>query len=1083
MYRRDRSGRGYDRDRRDDRRDDRLVAPPREVRDDRAAERAGLHWVRVDMHLHTPASSDYRDPEGTYLKILQRAEERGLDIIALTDHNSVQGYAQMLEEIRTLEMLETRGRLNDDEIRDLAEYRRLRETLLVLPGFEFTATFGFHILGLFPPGTSLRKLELLLLKLDVPEHKMLAGAPDAGPTSDVIEAYEAIHEAGGLAIAAHANSSNGVAMQGFNFGGQTKIAYTQHTALAALEVTDLDQSGRRTTESFFNGSKPEYPRRMHCIQGSDAHSIDKEPGEGANKRLGVGDRCTELLLPTPTFEAMRALFAGNDFDRIRPYRPGQVATYDFVRQARSQGPSIVQAFHERASTKTTRTRGVLKDVAAFANTSGGTIYLGVSADEAVPVRGVDSVEDTQQMLRLDIQRSIVPPLDVTFTTQVSDGHQVVLLQVPRGDARPYMFETAGQIYVRQESESVPATRDDIVRLVLEAHGERMTAELAAAALSVPEEESAAAAQALSEAEMLSDEMVEDAISGSSVPLDLAHRRKRRRRRGGVGAAGESGAESETTEDDEPAAVAAWTTTPAWEGPEDAGATPPDRAAAVATAQADFGLTADPAVEPMPDAEAAAAGRGRRGRGRGQRSETEVAEAAATLAATRWQPQGAVLAEPVAAEIAEPPVAATTPAPPLATAPEPAGEAPRVRRKGTLYQVHRNDLGEPEVGNATRERRAGLYSDRAGELLDAALRAANPAGMFELERNQLWLPDGVAPVLPEGLTARRRVAGLLNDTVLNAKSGPGGVFRSAAELAPPAPTPNPSPTKRGENAVSPAVQEPQAEATTVAEAAPPARTGRGGRGRSKAATAVAEAATLVSTEPAAVPTPTAVAAPTAVAPTPAAVPTATEITPGIRTLPGEKLSGKRVRAGAAPAPVTPTAPVPATPVAPAAPTRTTRGGKAAAAPPERTPEPGNGAAAPPPPTKPGPATVPPPRTGVEVVATENRNGVPYHSMRDLRNGSIVHNVTRYSARRLWYYAIMRHEAGAPDPAEITWSGEVGLWHRVKRANVLRYDLVSREPDGSLRMYYGVTEDGINGPWRDIDLDAADIEQSEGEGDWG
>ncbi len=1071
MYRRDRSGRGYDRDRRDDRRDDRLVAPPREVRDDRAAERAGLHWVRVDMHLHTPASSDYRDPEGTYLKILQRAEERGLDIIALTDHNSVQGYAQMLEEIRTLEMLEARGRLNDEETTDLAEYRRLRETLLVLPGFEFTATFGFHILGLFPPGTSLRKLELLLLKLDVPEHKMLAGAPDAGPTSDVIEAYEAIHEAGGLAIAAHANSSNGVAMQGFNFGGQTKIAYTQHVALAALEVTDLDQAGRRTTESFFNGSKPEYPRRMHCIQGSDAHSIDKEPGEGANKRLGVGDRCTELLLPAPTFEAMRALFAGNDFDRIRPYRPGQVAAYDFVRQARSQGPSIVQAFHERASTKTTRTRGVLKDVAAFANTNGGTIYLGVSADEAVPVRGVDSVEETTTMLRLDIQRSIVPPLDVTFTTQMSESRPVVLLQVPRGGDRPYMFETAGQIYIRQESESVPATRDDIVRLVLEAHGERTTAELAAAALSVPEEESAAAAQALSEAELLSDEMVEDALTGSSVPVDLAHRRKRRRRRGGDRAATgvpETELEAETDEDDEPEAVAAWTTTPAWEGPEDApAATTADRAAAVTSALTDFDLTADPAVEPVPAEEApsesAPARPGRRGRGRGQGSETAVAEAAALLAATQWQPERAAVPEPqpVAEPLIAVPFAETTQAPPLDVAPEPTVEAPRVRRKGVLYQIHRNDLGEPEVGNAARERRAGLYADRAGQLLDADVRAANPQGMFELERNQLWQPDGMEPALPAGLTARRRSPSLLNDTVLNAKSGPGGLFQSAAELAPPAPTPA-------------AAQEP---AATADPAVPPARTGRGGRGRGKVAVAAAAPAPAEAEIAPTGATPT----PVAVVPAPTAVPIIAEVAPGIRTLPGEKLSGARMRAGAASA-VAPLAPPLPTPPVTSAPR--TRGGRAGAAAASVPPETGTGpVAAPMPPAKPGAPTVPAPRTGVEVVSTENRNGVPYHSMRDLRNGSVVHNVTRYSARRLWYYAIMRHEAGAPDPAEIIWSGEVGLWHRVKRANVLRYDLVSREPDGSLRLYYGVTEDGISGPWRAIDLNAGDIEQSEGDGDWG
>ena len=86
-----------------------------------------------------------------------------------------------------------------------------------------------------------------------------------------------INEAGGIVIAAHANSTNGVAMRGMNFGGQTRIAYTQDKNLHALEVTDLDQKGPRTTAAFFNGTKPEYPRRMHCIQGSDAHRLSTDP--------------------------------------------------------------------------------------------------------------------------------------------------------------------------------------------------------------------------------------------------------------------------------------------------------------------------------------------------------------------------------------------------------------------------------------------------------------------------------------------------------------------------------------------------------------------------------------------------------------------------------------------------------------------------------------------------------------------------------------------------------------------------------------------------------------------------------------
>jgi hypothetical protein len=144
-----------------------------------------------------------------------------------------------------------------------------------------------------------------------------------------------------------------------------------------------------------------------------------------------------------------------------------------------------------------------------------------------------------------------------------------------------------------------------------------------------------------------------------------------------------------------------------------------------------------------------------------------------------------------------------------------------------------------------------------------------------------------------------------------------------------------------------------------------------------------------------------------------------------------------------------------------------------------------AEAPPPSTNgsaPAGEKIAPPRTGVEVVDTIIRNGVPHHAMRDLRNNQIVHNVTRYSARRLWYYAIMQHEAGSPDEKAIQWTGTVGLLRRVKRAGVLRYDLVSREPNGRLRVYYGVTEEGIHGPWRALDLSAEDVEHVEGDGDW-
>jgi hypothetical protein len=107
---------------------------------------------------------------------------------------------------------------------------------------------------------------------------------------------------------------------------------------------------------------------------------------------------------------------------------------------------------------------------------------------------------------------------------------------------------------------------------------------------------------------------------------------------------------------------------------------------------------------------------------------------------------------------------------------------------------------------------------------------------------------------------------------------------------------------------------------------------------------------------------------------------------------------------------------------------------------------------------------PPKVGVQILATVERKGVLYHTLKDLRNNQVVQNVTRASARKLWNYAISQHESNSLRPEDVTWRGNIGLWRQQKRAGKVRYDLVQRMPDGSIEVYYGVTEEGMEGPWR-------------------
>jgi hypothetical protein len=107
----------------------------------------------------------------------------------------------------------------------------------------------------------------------------------------------------------------------------------------------------------------------------------------------------------------------------------------------------------------------------------------------------------------------------------------------------------------------------------------------------------------------------------------------------------------------------------------------------------------------------------------------------------------------------------------------------------------------------------------------------------------------------------------------------------------------------------------------------------------------------------------------------------------------------------------------------------------------------------------------PRTGVEVIPPVTRDGKSFYSLRDLRNGNIVKNVTTSSARRLWHYAISRYNeiCDSLDKQNISWQANYGLLHRYDQGKNPHFDLIEKTSNG-YRYFFGVTPDGIHGPWK-------------------
>lgn len=216
----------------------------------------GSKYRKVDLHIHTPASRCYEDRDATAEDIVDFALAADLQAIAITDHN-------------TTDFI--------DEVREAA-----KETLLhVFPGVEITAS-GAHILAIFDLKTKTAHIDDLLSKAGIAPD--MRGKQDA-LGHDAVEVIRLIEKQGGVAIAAHANSSNGILRHP---QGRYKQRACKLSELYALELR-----ARRDVEKFTQGEVPGYPAKA-CVQGSDAHDLDS-----------IGERYTHLKMDRIALRGVR----------------------------------------------------------------------------------------------------------------------------------------------------------------------------------------------------------------------------------------------------------------------------------------------------------------------------------------------------------------------------------------------------------------------------------------------------------------------------------------------------------------------------------------------------------------------------------------------------------------------------------------------------------------------------------------------------------------------------------------------------------------------------------------------------------
>lgn len=233
----------------------------------------GARFFKTDLHIHTPASLDWNEHNTSEHSaeniqsndIVEAAINAGLDIIAITDHNSVEWCQRVIDAAKG-------------------------KNLVVLPGFELTARPGIHILAIFPPGKEIKDLRILLHGLKIKEfgdaNTMTEESIENRSTD--FQIVRSIREEGGLIIPAHVDLDSGLI-------GRIKGGFAANDFLENAECNIFEISKtipQLLLDKINNNPKPPFA----IITGSDAHRLSD-----------IGKKAIWIKMDCPSIEGINQI--------------------------------------------------------------------------------------------------------------------------------------------------------------------------------------------------------------------------------------------------------------------------------------------------------------------------------------------------------------------------------------------------------------------------------------------------------------------------------------------------------------------------------------------------------------------------------------------------------------------------------------------------------------------------------------------------------------------------------------------------------------------------------------------------------
>jgi hypothetical protein len=409
-------------------------------------DESDLKWVGVDLHVHTPASKDYRGnkEDSEYLNVIRKANEFGaagntdktkkkgiasrnpIGCVAFTDHNSVEGFRKFRQLQEETEKLAKGIRGRDPENSLVSELEKDLETLRsvrVLMGVEIKADPGIHMLLIFAESVEPAQVIKFLETAYQSSYFEFSGDPTPTTRWTLKETLDKIYEEfadAAFVVFPHVDSSGGVYEDLKDFQ-QTRIAALTHPVVKSLSFNRQETRTKLVQDIL---AQPAYRRSspLSLIQSSDFHGE-----EGA----AIGQPRTEILVRDgkPTFKNLKESF--RETSRVK-------CSIDFVEEEyqRMVKESFVAKFLAQTGQsifKEEDFNDIAQNVCAMLNSKGGIVEL-----ECTP-RELPEGQSAWSLLRVQLTTMLNSKLKPSFEPsqfrpfQFSPGRLRILVRIPRSN--------------------------------------------------------------------------------------------------------------------------------------------------------------------------------------------------------------------------------------------------------------------------------------------------------------------------------------------------------------------------------------------------------------------------------------------------------------------------------------------------------------------------------------------------------------------------------------------------------------------------------------------------------------------------